>query len=176
MKNYTLLFVVLSSLLIACTGPRGYDGFDGVNGIDGRDGKDGKANVGAAIYDVEPNSWFGDVDGYTTTLNVPEINNYVFENGAVLVYMLQDEGSDMQRFSQLPYTWLYNSNTEYLDFSAFVGRIEITIRWVDEGINNTEAPKGLYSFKVIVIEGTPLSVLQANTDISNPEAVLNYIH
>ena len=175
MKTYSLLISVLASLFIAvgCLGPRGYDGIDGVDGYDGtngQNGKDGVANVGAAIYDVEPSSWVGDINGYTTTLIVPEINNYVFENGAVLVYVIQEEGSDYQRFSQLPYTWLNNSNTEYVDFSAFIGRIEITIRWVDEGINNTDAPAGLYTFKIIVIEGTPLSVLQANIDISNPEA------
>jgi hypothetical protein len=61
-----------------------------------------------------------------------------------------------------------------MDFDAYMGEIDITLRWTDGGVNNTEAPKERYSFKVILIEGTPLSMLKANTDISNPDAVMAY--
>jgi hypothetical protein len=151
---------------VSCIGPKGYDGIDGQDGI---------SDVGVAIYDIEPSAWDGNIDGFTTSLIVPELTENIYVNGAVLVYMLRNEGSDEQSFNQLPYTWLNNSTTEYIDFDAFMGRIDITFRWVDDGANNTEAPKGLYTFKVIIIEGTPLSVLQTKTDISDPEEVITYI-
>jgi hypothetical protein len=151
----------------SCIGPRGEDGIDGI------DGKD--ANVGSAIYDVGPSKWAGNIDGFVTTLNVPELNKDIYENGAVLVYMLKNENSADQSFNQLPYTWLNNSITEYMDFDAFIGSIDITLRWVDNGVNNTEAPKDNYTFKVIVIAGIPLSVLKTKTDIRDPDAVMEYL-
>ena len=170
MKTLTLIFTVLTVLILnfSCIGPAGRDGIDGI------DGKDGIANVGAAIYDVEPSAWTGNVDGFVTNLIVPEITQYVYENGAVLVYMLRNEGSDNQSFNQLPYTWLNGTMTEYMDFDAYLGSIDINLRWVDDGVNSTEAPTGNYTFKVIVIEGTPLSVLKNEIDVSNPDNVMDY--
>lgn len=170
MKTLTLIFTVLTVLILnfSCVGPAGRDGIDGI------DGQDGIANVGAAIYDVEPSAWTGNVDGFVTTLNVPEITQYVYENGAVLIYVLKNEGSADQSFNQLPYTWLNGSMTEYMDYDAYLGSIDINLRWTDNGVNSTEAPTGNYAFKVIVIEGTPLSVLATQTDISNPDAVMSY--
>lgn len=169
MRTITL-FIITTLLVVtnfSCVGPAGRDGFDGV------DGKDGIANVGAAIYDIEPSSWKGNIDGFTTSLIVPEIDQYVYENGAVLVYILKNENSDEKSFNQLPYTWLNGTMTEYFDYDAYIGRIDVTFRWVDNGINNTEAPDGTYTFKVIVIEGTPLSILKEQVDVSDPEAVMN---
>jgi len=131
-------------------------------------------NVGAAIFDIFPANWEGNIDGFVTSLEVPELTNDIYENGTVLVYMLKNENSADKSFNQLPYSWLNNSNTEYMDFDAYIGRIDITLRWVDNGINNTEAPKDNYTFKVIVISGTPLSVLETKTDISDPDAVMEY--
>lgn len=173
MKTQKLTIVLFFALIVlgtSCIGPPGHDGYDG---RDGRDGEDGIANVGVAIYDVQPEDWVGDINGYVTTLEVPEITNYVYENGAVLVYMMRNEGTENQSFNQLPYTWLNNSITEYIDFDAYVGSLDITLRWIDNGVNNTEAPTGMYTFKILVIEGTPLSVLQTKVDLSNPELVLN---
>jgi hypothetical protein len=148
---------------VSCIGPQGEDGRDGI------------ANVGSTIYDVAPSRWTGNVDGFVTTLDVPELTRKIHDNGAVLVYLLKNENTSDQSFNQLPYTWLNNSMTEYMDFDAFIGHIDITLRWVDNGMNSTEAPTGKYTFKVIVIEGTPLSMLKANTDITNPEAVEAYL-
>lgn len=173
MKTQKLTIVLFFALIVlgtSCIGPPGHDGYDG---RDGRDGEDGIANVGVAIYDVQPEDWVGDINGYVTTLEVPEITNYVYENGAVLVYMMRNEGTENQSFNQLPYTWLNNSITEYIDFDAYVGSLDITLRWIDNGVNNTEAPTGMYTFKILVIEGMPLSVLQTKVDLSNPELVLN---
>jgi len=169
MRTISLFVSIITIFLLSysCTGPRGEDGIDGI------DGKN--ANVGAAIYDVAPAKWEGNVDGFVTTLKVPELNKDIYENGAVLVYVLKNENSADQSFNQLPYTWLFNSMTEYMDFDAFIGSIDITRRWTDNGVNNTEAPKDYYTFKVIVISGTPLSVLETKTDISDPDAVMQYL-
>ena len=167
-----LITIALATLSFNCIGPKGEDGLDGVNGRDGLNGKD--ANVGAAVYDVEPSKWNGNVDGFVTTLNVPEITDNIYYNGAVLVYMIKNENSADKSFNQLPYTWLFNGTTEYMDFDAFIGQIDITIRWVDNGVNSTEAPTQNYTFKVIVIEGTQLSVLEKQVDVSDPNAVMNY--
>jgi hypothetical protein len=175
--SFISIFTVII-LIFSCTGPKGEDGFDGRDGIDGKngvDGKDGRANVGAAIYDINPSDWAGNIDGFTTSFKVPEITQDVFENGAVLVYMIKDENTANQSFNQLPYTWLDNTFTEYLDFDAYIGSIKITLRWVDNGVNNTDAPTEKYTFKVIVIEGTPLSMLKSQTDITNPDAVIAYM-
>jgi hypothetical protein len=166
MKTISLFISIFTIFLLSysCIGQKGEDG------IDGKD-----ANVGAAIFDIIPSKWEGNVDGFVASLNVPELTNDIYENGAVLVYMLKNENSVDKSFNQLPYTWLNNSNTEYMDFDAYIGRIDITLRWVDNGVNNTEAPKDNYTFKVIVISGTPLSVLETKTDISDPDAVMEYL-
>lgn len=165
MKTITSLISIFAIILFSfsCVGPQG------------EDGRDGNANVGSAIYDIDASEWNGNVDGFVTTLKVTELTRDIYENGAVLVYLLKNENTSDKSFNQLPYTWLNNSITEYMDFDAFIGSIDITIRWVDNGVNNTEAPRNTYSFKVIVIEGTPLSVLNTKTDISNPEAVMAYM-
>jgi len=165
MKKITqyLSIMALSLLIYSCVGPQG------------ERGEDGNANVGSAIYDVAPSKWVGNADGYTTTLKVPEITQDIYENGAVLVYMMKNEGSADQSFNMLPYTWLNNSITEYMDYDAFIGSIDITLRWTDNGVNSTNAPGDPYAFKVVVIEGTPLSVLKTQVDISNPYQVMSYM-
>jgi hypothetical protein len=162
--NYFTTVIFLTVLAYSCVGPKGEDG------LDGRD-----ANVKVAIYDIEPEKWAGNFDGYVTTLNVPELTNNIYYNGAVLVYMLRNENNANRSFNQLPYTWLNNQFSEYVDFEAFIGEIDITIRWVDYGKNNTEAPTGLYTFKVLVVEGMTLSALKAKTDISDHNSVMTYL-
>lgn len=165
--------IIVLAMSFACVGPPGSDGMDGRDGIDGRDGQD--ANVGVAIYDIYPEEWDGDVNGYATTLIVPEITEKIFYEGAVLVYMIKNEDTDYMSFSQLPYTWLNSGNTEYLDFNAMIGQIEIIIRWVDFNENTTAAPDGLYTFKVVVVEGYKLSTLQDKVQLSDYNAVIDFL-
>jgi len=168
--NFTFLALFFLVFSVSCIGPRGYDG------IDGHDGRDGISDIGVVIYDIRPSDWNGNIDGFTASLNVPEITEDIIYNGAVLVYRLRNEGTKDMSFNQLPYTWLNNYNTEYMDFDAYVGRIDITLRWVDEFVNNTQAPKEKQSYKILVIEGTPLSVIEGKTDISNPENVIEFMN
>jgi hypothetical protein len=168
-RIFNLTALLFCVIIYSCVG---HKGDDGMNGFDGRDGRD--ANVGVAIYDIEPNDWVGDENGYVTTLIVPEITEDIYYEGAVLVYMFRDEASEYKSFNQLPYTWLDNNITEYIDFDAYISEIDITLRWVDNGVNSTEAPTGLYTFKVVVIEGYTLSVLDKQFDLTNSQMVLDY--
>jgi hypothetical protein len=168
-KLISYLSIITSVILLTnCEGKQGEDGLQGPKG------DKGYANVQAVTYDVAPNSWKGDTNGYVATLTVPEIDQKIFENGAVLVYMLKHEQFADKSFNILPYTWIDNYSTEYMDYDVFIGKIAITIRWIDNGINSTSAPDTNYAFKVIIIEGTPLSVLKTEVDIYDYNAVLAY--
>jgi hypothetical protein len=141
----------------------------------GEKGDTGNANVKSIIFDVNPSSWQGDTNGYATTLEIPEITENVYKSGAVLVYMLNNEKSSNKSFNKLPYTWIDNTNTEYMDYTAYVGKLEITLRWVDEKKNNTQKPSNIYTYKVMIIEGTLLSTLQKKVDVNNYKEVISYL-
>ncbi len=177
MKTSTtlLLLAAIGFVFFSCEGPRGFDGMDGRDGQDGKDGKDGIANVHSAVYDVAPETWVGDANGFKTSLRADEIDQDIYYNGAVLVYELRNENEADQSFNQLPYTWINGTMTEYMDFDVYLGKLDITMRWTDNGVNTTEAPNGTFTFKIILIEGTPLNALKLQTDISNPNTVLEFM-
>ncbi|MGF7075476.1 hypothetical protein [Mucilaginibacter sp. R-33] len=70
------------------------------------------------IFDTTPNfALDNSINGYTTTLNVPEITDYYNNHGAVLVY-LEDNGT----YEQLPdvyggisYRFVYQTGKLYID-------------------------------------------------------------
>jgi hypothetical protein len=160
-------YVLIIALIAGCEGPQG---------VEGPKGKDGNANVSSAIYDIQPNTWKGDSNGYVTTLIVPEIDQKIYESGAVLVYMLNDEQKDYKNFNKLPYTLIDNNISEYMDYNVYIGSIDISIKLVDNGKNKTVSPSQQISYKVLIIEGTPLSVLKNNVDISNYNKVVAFMN
>src|SRR5512143_1980450 len=95
-------FIVLF-MFVQCVGPRGPRGMDGRDGIDGIDGINYTHSV---IYDVKPEDWSGDVNGFTSVLTVPEITDDIYYNGAVLVYRLVE--LTPKSFNMLPYTYMDN--------------------------------------------------------------------
>jgi hypothetical protein len=141
----------------------------------GEKGDMGNANVKTIVFDVNPASWKGDTNGYVTTLDIPEINQNIYSSGAVLVYMLSNENLSNKSFNKLPYTWIDNYNTEYMDYTAYIGKLEITYRWVDDKKNNTSRPGSIYTYKIVIIEGTLLSTMQQKVDIGNYMAVMKYL-
>jgi hypothetical protein len=155
-------------------GPRGEKGADGATGADGIPGAPGNANVHSVQYVVSPGDWGGDKNGYWTTLIVNEITSSIYNSGAVLVYLLNEDDPANKYFNMLPYTWVNDSSVEYMDFNVYVGKIDITIKWVDGGKNSTEAPAGDYIFKIVIIEGTPLTVLKDKVNVSSYKAVARY--
>lgn len=167
MRKLLITISIISVLLIiaSCEGPQGEDGPKGA---------DGNANVNSLIFDVEPNNWLGDTNGYQVKLKIEEIDNEIYTDGAVLVYMLNNEQSNNKSFNKLPYTYIDSSFVEYMDYNVYIGRIEITIRQTEVGVNKTLRPGNPMAFKVLIIKGTPLSVLQTKVDLNNYNAVVEY--
>ena len=162
-------FVILVLAFIACEGPMGPEGPQGPQGYDGLDGLDGISTTYSAIYDVDPSEWDGDIDGYVAFLNVPEITEDIYDAGAVLVYRLFE--TEPKSFNMLPYTYVDNALTVYMDFDAYVGSIDLIYKEVFDGANDTFAPEDLMSFKVVIIEGIPLAALKTMVDVKDFNAV-----
>ena len=166
-------FLLLMTVIIQCTGPTGPMGPKGNDGQDGLDGLDGINYTSSVIYDVAPSEWTGDVDGYYVSLNVPEITDEIYYTGAVLVYKLIE--IDPKSFNLLPYTYVDNALTIYMDFDAYVGFIDLIYKEVFEGVNDTPAPAGLMSFKIVIIEGIPLATLKTMVNINDFAAVSKFL-
>jgi hypothetical protein len=168
----TFPFLLLMVLAVQCTGPEGPMGPKGEDGLDGLNGVDGINYTHSVIYDVDASEWVGDVNGYDAWLDVPEITEDIYYEGAVLVYRLV-ENLDPKSFNLLPYTYVDNALTVYMDFDAYVGGIDLIYKEVYEGVNDTPEITGLMSFKIVIIEGVPLAQLKTMVDVSNLAAVLN---
>jgi hypothetical protein len=165
--SYFLLIAVLTN----CTGPEGPVGPPGYNGHDGVDGINYTHSV---IYDVDPADWSGSVDGYNAVLEVPEITEDIYYNGAVLVYRLIEV--DPISFNMLPYTYVDNALSIYMDFDAYLGSINLIYKEVFDGFNDTPAPGNVMSFKVVIFEGIPLATLKTMVDVTDYNAVTKMFH
>jgi len=163
-------FFLLALLVIQCTGDQGPMG---PPGYDGQDGIDGDVYAYSVIYDVETSEWVGDADGYRVYLDMPEITEDIYYNGAVLVYRLIEV--EPISFNMLPYTYVDDALTIYMDFDAYLGGIDLYYKEVFEGANDTFAPESLMSFKVLIIEGIPLATLKGMVDINDFEAVTRLV-
>jgi hypothetical protein len=159
-------FLLLMVLLVQCTGQ---EGPMGPQGYDGQDGLDGINYTHSVIYDVDPSEWTGNADGYSVSLNVPEITDDIYYTGAVLVYRLFE--IEPKSFNLLPYTYVDNDLTTYMDFDAYVGSINLIYKEVFAGVNDTPEPTSLMSFKIVIIEGTPLATLKTLVNINDFAAV-----
>ncbi len=159
-------YVIVFLLFVQCVGPRGPRGLDGQNGQDGIDGINYTHSV---IYDVNPEDWGGDANGFTSVLTVPEITDDIYYNGAVLVYRLVELSP--KSFNMLPYTYMDNLLTIYMDYDAYVGEIDLIYKEVYNGANDTFAPTDAMAFKVVIIDGVPLSTLKKVVDVRDYNAV-----
>jgi hypothetical protein len=156
-------FVLLMLLFTQCTGPEGPMGNDGLDGLDGIN------FTHSVIYDIGPSEWVGDANGYDALIDVPEITEDIYYNGAVLVYRLIE--TEPKSFNMLPYTYVDNSLTVYMDFDAYVGSIDLIYKEVFDGVNDTPVPGNIMSFKVPIIEGIHLATLKCLVDVSDYEAI-----
>jgi hypothetical protein len=159
-------FFLLMSVIVRCTGPTGPMG---PSGHDGQDGLDGINYTRSVIYDIDPSEWSGDTDGYNVSLDVPEITDDIYYDGAVLVYRLIE--IDPKSFNLLPYTYVDNALAIYLDFDAYIGSINLIYKEVFEGVNDTPAPADIMSFKIVLIEGIPLATLKTMVNVNDFAAV-----
>ncbi len=163
---------LLIAVLTNCTGPEGPTGPPGYNGRDGQngqDGADGTAFAYSVIYDVDPLDWSGNADGYNAELGVPEITNDIYYNGAVLVYKLIE--AEPKSFNMLPYTYIDNALTTYMDYDVYIGSINLIFKEIYDGMNDTLAPENFMSFKVVIVEGIPLIKLKTLVDVKDYNAV-----
>ena len=165
--SYFLLIAVLTN----CTGPEGPVGPPGYNGHDGVDGINYTHSV---IYDVDPADWSGSVDGYNAELSVPEITEDIYYNGAVLVYRLIEV--EPKSFNLLPYTYVDNALSIYMDCDIYVGSINLIYKEVCQGLNDTPAPGDVMSYKVVIFEGIPLATLKTMVDVKDYNAVTKMFH
>jgi hypothetical protein len=159
--SYFLMIAVLTN----CTGPEGPPGYNG---------KDGINYTHSVIYDVDPADWVGDVDGYNAVLDIPEITNDIYYNGAVLVYRMIEV--DPKSFNLLPYTYVDNALAIYFDYDAYVGSINLIYKEVFDLANDTPAPEIVMSFKVVIFEGIPLATLKTMVDVKDYNAVTKMLH
>ena len=159
----SLLLLILT--FTYCTGPEGPMG---------RDGWDGINYTHSVIYDIGASEWDGDLNGYDVILNVPEITEDIYYDGAVLVYRLFE--ADPKSFNMLPYTYVDGSLIVYMDFDAYVGSIDLMYKEVFNGVNDTPVPNDIMSFKVLIIEGIPLATLKGMVDISDYGAVAKMLN
>jgi hypothetical protein len=165
--SYFLLIAVLTSC-------NGHEGPMGPPGYDGQDGLDGINYTHSVIYDIDPLDWDGNVDGYNTILEVPEITEDIYYNGAVLVYRLIE--IEPKSFNLLPYTYVDNALAIYFDYDAYVGSINLIYKEVFDLVNDTPAPQNVMSFKIVIFEGIPLATLKSMVDVSDYNAVTKMFH
>jgi hypothetical protein len=156
-------FLLLMLVFTRCIGPEGPMGNEGLDGIDGIN------YTHSVIYDIGTSEWVGDMNGYDAIIDVPEITEDIYYNGAVLVYRLIE--TDPKSFNMLPYTYVDNTLTVYMDFDVYVGSIDLIYKEVFDGVNDTPAPGNIMSFKVLIIEGIHLATLKNLVDVSDYEAI-----
>jgi hypothetical protein len=174
------VLIISMFLLFACEGPqgdigpRGYDGATGQDGQDGQDGIDGINYTYSAIYSLLPIDWSGDINRYTTTLDVPEITEDIYNIGAVLVYELIEEAP--KSFNMLPFTYIDNNYTYMEDYDVYIGSIDLFVKEIIDGTNTTARPDVEKLFKVVIIEGLSLDGLKSKVDVSNFEEVNRFLN
>jgi hypothetical protein len=103
----------------------------------------------STIYTLNAGGW-GSPDGgfsYSTNLDVPELNQNMLDNGAVVVYLSFDNGSNYEAipevFDGISYGSLHSLGLITLDLHAVDG-------------TKINAPGGTILAKVVLIQGTQL--------------------
>ncbi|MFI5156190.1 MAG: hypothetical protein ACHQEM_08390 [Chitinophagales bacterium] len=103
----------------------------------------------STIYTLQPAGW-GSPDGglsYSTNLNVPEIDQAMLNNGAILVYLSFDNGANYEAipevFDGISYGSLHSLGLITLDLHAVDG-------------SKINGPGGTILAKVVLVQGTPL--------------------
>ncbi|MEO6905551.1 MAG: hypothetical protein ABI148_04275 [Ginsengibacter sp.] len=105
----------------------------------------------SAVYDIAPASWATTNNGlsYTAQLNIPELDNVIYQNGAVLVY-LSFSGTNYYEalpevFDGVAYGAIHSSGYVSVDISAISG----------DAVN---PPSQTISAKVVLIDASALAM------------------
>jgi len=117
----------------------------------------------SAVYTINPSDWKTTNNGtsYTADLEVPELDNIIYENGAVLVY-LSFNGTDYyealpQVFDGIAYGAIHSDGFVGIDISALSG-------------NAVTPPGQAVSAKIVLIDATKLA-LKKGVDLKNLQSV-----
>ncbi len=117
----------------------------------------------SAIYTIQPGDWTTNNNGlsYTAELNVPELDNIIYQNGAVLVYLSFSGTSYYEAlpevFDGITYGAIHSPGYVGIDISDVSGRL----------IN---PPAQTISAKVILIDATALA-LHKDVNLNDLNAV-----
>jgi hypothetical protein len=103
----------------------------------------------SAIYTLNPGGW-GTTDAstsYSTTLTVPELDQIIQDNGAVIVYLSFDNGTTYEAIPEV---------FDGIAYGAFhtTGVLNIDLHAVDG--SKITAPTGIILAKVVLIDATKL--------------------
>ncbi len=106
----------------------------------------------SAVYTIKPNEWVADtfqgLNKYAVELNVPEIDQVVVDNGAVMVYLSFDNGVTYDALPAVEqgvsYNTLHYLGKVYIGFSNYDGTTPATL------------PNGNILAKVVILDATPL--------------------
>lgn len=107
----------------------------------------------SAVYSIQPGDWVTDNDGasYTAQLDVPELDDVIYQNGAVLVYLSFSGTSYYEAlpevFDGITYGVIHSSGYVGVDISALSGDL----------IN---PPEDVISAKVVLIDAKALELHQ----------------
>jgi hypothetical protein len=105
----------------------------------------------SATYSIAATSWATTDAGlsYSTSLSVPELDDVVLKDGAVIVYLSFDNGTTFEAlpesFDGVAYGALHQNKTVYIDLSA-----------ADGSATTVTAPTKTILAKVVLIDAQPL--------------------
>lgn len=122
----------------------------------------------SAVYNITPSDWTTDNNGlsYTADINIPELDDVIYQNGAVLVY-LSFSGTDYYEalpevFDGIAYGAIHSSGYVGVDISSVSG----------DAIN---APTQNISAKIVLIDATALS-MHKDVNLNNLDEVQKVFH
>lgn len=110
----------------------------------------------SAVYDIAPNSWVANDKRtiYSAELDIPELDNYIYQNGAVLVFISINGTSYYealpQVFDGVAYGAIHGDGYVSIDISDVLG-------------GTVNPPGQLVRAKVILIDATKLAL---NKDVN----------
>ncbi len=107
-------------------------------------------NARSLWFDVASNQWTPNAarDHWTYSMNIPEIDQPIFENGTVLVDISFGDGI----FE--PLTTVYGGLAYRYDYE--IGRLLIDVTWADGGVGEIGRPGDL-TLKVILLDGDAIN-------------------
>lgn len=104
----------------------------------------------SAVYSITPSNWSTSDNGisYSTTFNVPELSNAIFDHGAVIVYLSFDNNiyeALPEVFDGISYGAIHSPGSVTIDYHAVDG-------------STVSAPSGTVYAKIILINAQQLSM------------------